>query len=139
MQKRKNNNNDNNKERKRERKKNKGKQRKTKRHRLSDKLDSIGISDYAQAVQFVVLNSIVSLTKDSYFFSYHLACGSFRRAPDSYTDQRYYSWMAYDFKAKDGVKRYARFHLMPADGRPETGLLTENDQRNVWWVLMFWL
>ena len=37
----------------------------------------------------------------------------FRRAPDSFTDQQYYSWMAYEYKAKDGKLRYAKFRLVP--------------------------
>ena len=60
----------------------------------------------------------------------HIEC--LRRTPDSFYDQRYNSGVIYDFKAFDGVKRYVKFRLMPADGRPETGLLTEEDQRNVW-------
>ncbi|XP_068704039.1 allene oxide synthase-lipoxygenase protein-like [Montipora foliosa] len=55
-----------------------------------------------------------------------------RRAPKSFFDQRYYSEIIFDFKAFDGVKRYVRFRLIPADGAPETGLLSEEDQRNVW-------
>ena len=58
-----------------------------------------------------------------------MAIAVFRRAPKSFTDQRYYSWMAFEYKAKDGVPRYAKFRLVPADGREETGLLTEYDQR----------
>lgn len=64
--------------------------------------------------------------------SWHVAVQVFRRAPDSFTDLRYYSWMAYDFKAKDGVRRYARFRILPADGRPESGLLSEQEQKKVW-------
>ncbi|XP_078369932.1 allene oxide synthase-lipoxygenase protein-like [Oculina patagonica] len=55
-----------------------------------------------------------------------------RRAPDSFYDQRYYSEIILDFKAFDGVKRYVRFRLIPADGTPETGLLSEDDQRKPW-------
>ena len=62
-------------------------------------------------------------------FSFYLSIAVFRRAPDSFTDQRYHSWMAYDYKAKDGVPRYAKFRLIPADGGEETGLMTEYDQR----------
>lgn len=62
----------------------------------------------------------------------YLAIAVFRRAPDSFTDQRYYSWMAFEYKAKDGVPRYAKFRLVPADGREETGLMTEYEQRRPW-------
>lgn len=63
---------------------------------------------------------------------FYLSIAVFRRAPDSFTDQRYHSWMAYDYKGKDGVPRYAKFRLIPADGREETGLMTEYDQRKPW-------
>ena len=43
--------------------------------------------------------------------------------------------MAFEYKAKDGVPRYAKFRLVPADGREETGLMTEYDQRKPWQVI----
>ncbi|XP_078369939.1 allene oxide synthase-lipoxygenase protein-like isoform X2 [Oculina patagonica] len=58
--------------------------------------------------------------------------GGFRQKPDSFYDQRYYSQVIFDFKALDGVKRYVRFRLMPADGSPETGLLSEEVQWQPW-------
>ncbi|XP_078369935.1 allene oxide synthase-lipoxygenase protein-like [Oculina patagonica] len=64
----------------------------------------------------------------------HLAAniGGLRQKPDSFYDQRYYSEVIFDFKALDGVKRYVRFRLMPADGSPETGLLSEEVQWQPW-------
>lgn len=64
----------------------------------------------------------------------HLAAniGGLRQKPDSFYDQRYYTEVIFDFKAFDGVKRYVRFRLMPADGRPETGLLSEEVQWHPW-------
>lgn len=58
--------------------------------------------------------------------------GGLRHKPDSFYDQRYYTGIIMDFKAFDGVKRYVRFRLMPADGCPETGLLSEEVQRQPW-------
>ena len=55
-----------------------------------------------------------------------------RRAPASYADMVYYSQVAFDYKAKDGVPRYVKFRLINSEGRPETGLLTEEEQRKVW-------
>ena len=55
-----------------------------------------------------------------------------RRAPDSFHDQRYYSELILGFSAEDRVERYARFRLIPDDGSPETGLLSEDDQRKIW-------
>lgn len=55
-----------------------------------------------------------------------------RRAPDSFHDQRYYSEIILGFNALDGVERYVRFRLIPADGSPETGLLSEEDQSKIW-------
>ncbi|XP_068721239.1 allene oxide synthase-lipoxygenase protein-like [Montipora capricornis] len=63
---------------------------------------------------------------------FHLVIAAFRRAPDSFTDQRYYSWLAFEYKAKDGVPRYAKFRIVPADDRPETGLMTKEEQRTPW-------
>ena len=67
-----------------------------------------------------------------YKYSFYLTIAAFRRAPNSFTDQRYYSWMAFEYKAKDGVPRYAKFRLVPADDREETGLMTEEEQRKPW-------
>ena len=87
-------------------------------------------------VQIKELNPVVSvdIMNPSLFpfCSFHLAIANFRRAPDSFTDQRYYSWIAYEYKAKDGVPRYAKFRLVPADHRAETGLMTEQEQRKPW-------
>lgn len=55
-----------------------------------------------------------------------------RRAPDSFHDQRYYSEVILGFSAEDRVERYARFRLIPDDGSPETGLLSEDEQRKIW-------
>lgn len=68
------------------------------------------------------------------FFNNRLASNldGLRRAPNSFYDQRYYTGLILGFKAFDGIERYARFRLIPADGSVETGLLSEDDQRNVW-------
>ena len=55
-----------------------------------------------------------------------------RQKPDSFYHLRYHSQVIFDFKALDGVKRYARFRLIPADGSPETGLLSEDVQWHPW-------
>jgi hypothetical protein len=53
------------------------------------------------------------------------------RAPESYTDQRYYSQICYRFEAKDKKIRYARYRVIPFDPVPETGLLSFEDQLNI--------
>ncbi|KAM7441207.1 arachidonate 5-lipoxygenase [Porites harrisoni] len=58
--------------------------------------------------------------------------GGLRQKPDSFYDQRYYTEVILDFKAFDGVKRYVRFRLIPADGSRETGLLSEKVQWHPW-------
>lgn len=59
-----------------------------------------------------------------------------RRAPDSYAHLHYYSQLTMLYKAKDGKPRYCRYRAVPADvdneGVEESGLLTEEEQRNVW-------
>ncbi|KAK3734228.1 hypothetical protein QZH41_012948 [Actinostola sp. cb2023] len=62
----------------------------------------------------------------------HTNIDGIRRAPISYTDQVYYSQTPFNFKAKDGKNRYVKYRLINAEGRPETGLLTEEEQRKVW-------
>lgn len=64
----------------------------------------------------------------------HLAAniGGLRHKPKSFYDQRYYTEVIFDFRAHDGVKRYVRFRMIPADGSPETGLLPEEVQWEIW-------
>ncbi|KAJ7376325.1 arachidonate 5-lipoxygenase [Desmophyllum pertusum] len=64
----------------------------------------------------------------------HLAAniGGLRQKPESFYDQRFHTEVIFDFKALDGVRRYVRFRLIPADGRPETGLLSEEVQWQPW-------
>ena len=68
------------------------------------------------------------------FFASSLAAniGGLRQKPDSFYDQRFYTEVIFEFNALDGVKRYVRFRLMPADGSPETGLLSEEVQWHPW-------
>ena len=73
-------------------------------------------------------------TSFSFFSSLWVNIDGLRRAPDSYHDLRFYSEGIYDFKAKDDMKRYVRFRMIPADGAPETGRLTKEEQRKAWWV-----
>ena len=68
----------------------------------------------------------------SCFHSFRIYVDGTRRAPDSYYDLRYYSKMIYDFKADDGVQRYARFRMLPDDEHPETGYLDEKERRQPW-------
>ena len=75
---------------------------------------------------------VIVLKCRSCSLSYHLMVAAFRRAPDSFTDQRYHSWMVFEYTAKDEVPRYGKFRLIPADERQETGLMTEDDQRRPW-------
>lgn len=78
---------------------------------------------------------IIKFRINFYYFqilSFYLAIAVFRRAPKSFTDQRYYSWMVFEYKAKDGKPRCAKFRLVPADNRVETGLMIEQEQRTPW-------
>ncbi|KAI8499911.1 arachidonate 5-lipoxygenase, partial [Branchiostoma belcheri] len=60
---------------------------------------------------------------------YYGLVDSLRRAPDSYTDLRYYGHHVFHFRAKDAKERFVKFRLVPADGHPESGLLDFDDQR----------
>lgn len=82
----------------------------------------------------IIASDDIELLFVSFFYVNSLAAniGGLRQKPDSFYDQRYYTEVIFDFKAFDGVKRYVRFRLMPADGRPETGLLSEEVQWHPW-------
>jgi hypothetical protein len=49
---------------------------------------------------------------------------SLRRDPTSYHNLRYYCKTPFLFIGKDGVKRYAKYHVRPLDDEPETGINT---------------
>jgi arachidonate 5-lipoxygenase len=51
-----------------------------------------------------------------------------RRAPERYDDLRYTSKIGLRYLALDGSVHAARFRLLPADDRPETGLPTDRDR-----------
>lgn len=55
-----------------------------------------------------------------------------RHAPESYTAMSYYSKIAFPFKARDGRTRYAKFRILPADLREESGLMSIDMQRQPW-------
>ncbi|MFE8604133.1 catalase family protein [Archangium violaceum] len=55
-----------------------------------------------------------------------------RKYPASFARMYYHSQTATRFVGKDGVLRYAKYRLVPADGGPETGLMTKDELRNRW-------
>lgn len=55
-----------------------------------------------------------------------------RRDPTSFAELRYHSQTAQWFVGKDGVKRYAKFRLVPFDDVPETGLVPAAETTNYW-------
>lgn len=48
--------------------------------------------------------------------------GALRRDPTSYTTMIYYCKTPFLFIGNDGIKRYAKYRVIPANGEPETGL-----------------
>lgn len=50
----------------------------------------------------------------------------FRRGAESFTKMHYQSQTVYGFVAKDGVERYCKFKLIPADRGPDTGFAEES-------------
>ena len=64
--------------------------------------------------------------------AFEAAVDGLRRAPESFSTLRYHSQICFHFHARDGVRRYARYRLAPADGAPETGLPDIEDQLNPW-------
>ena len=60
------------------------------------------------------------------------ALDGLRHNADSYTDQQYYSHVIHEWSGTDGRVRLARFRAVPADGRHETGRLTDDEHKHVW-------
>ena len=59
------------------------------------------------------------------------AMGAMRRDPSSYTNLRYYCKTPFVFIGKDGIKRYAKYKVLPLNNEPETGLQTERSEFEV--------
>ena len=57
---------------------------------------------------------------------------SIRIAPSSFAAMGYYSKIAFAFRAKDGVERYAKFRLIPQGMTQESGLPSLARQRTIW-------
>jgi hypothetical protein len=55
-----------------------------------------------------------------------------RKAPSSFAELHYYSQCAQLFIGKDGVRRYVKFRLIPFDGGPETGIIPEEELKDLW-------
>ena len=60
------------------------------------------------------------------------ALDGLRHNADSYTDQHYYSHVIHEWSGIDGRVRLARFRAVPADGRRETGRLTDDEHKHAW-------
>jgi arachidonate 5-lipoxygenase len=48
-----------------------------------------------------------------------------RRNPTSFYNMQYYSKTPFYFIGKDGIKRYAKYRVVPANGEPETGIIDD--------------
>jgi arachidonate 5-lipoxygenase len=60
------------------------------------------------------------------------AIESERIAPTSYAEMLYHTSIVYPFRAKDGQPRYAKYRLVPAGLKQESGLLDDAKQREPW-------
>ena len=69
-------------------------------------------------------------------FSLESHIGGVRIAPESYYHQKYHSQRIYDFYGSDKLRRLVRFRFIPADGSPESGRLTEEQQKQAWLVFL---
>lgn len=56
------------------------------------------------------------------------AIGAMRRDPVSFTNLRYYCKTPFLFTGIDGIKRYAKYRVVPRNGEPETGLQTARSE-----------
>lgn len=55
-----------------------------------------------------------------------------RLRPTSFSQLRYYSQTPFEFRARDGRRRYCKFRLLPEDRGPETGIPQPDDLRTPW-------
>jgi catalase len=55
-----------------------------------------------------------------------------RRDPTSFAEMRYYTQTTQYFVGKDGVKRYAKFRLLPFDDIPESGVIPPAEMESYW-------
>ncbi len=55
-----------------------------------------------------------------------------RKYPETFAQMYYHAQTAQLFLGKDGVKRYAKFRLIPWDRGPETGIIPMKDLENRW-------
>lgn len=68
-------------------------------------------------------------------FSMQAVIEGFRKRPESYYQQHYHSQMVYDFHGDDKKKRVGRLRVVPADGSPESGRLSYQEQRDAWFFM----
>lgn len=54
-----------------------------------------------------------------------------RKHPETFAHMHYHSQTAQRFLAKDGVERYVKFRLIPFEDVPETGLLSPEEQQEL--------
>ncbi|MBV1872763.1 MAG: catalase [Gammaproteobacteria bacterium] len=69
---------------------------------------------------------------DKYPEACQVARGSVRRAPDSFSQLRYYSKIPFHFHTQDGKILLVKFKLGPYEKVPDSGLVTGDDYINVW-------
>lgn len=60
------------------------------------------------------------------------AIGALRRAPESFARLSYYAQLVFSFQGADGVPRWVKYRLVPADGRPDSGLPSAADLERPW-------
>ncbi len=61
-----------------------------------------------------------------------IAQGSVRRAPETFARLYFYTKIAFRFVGDDGVLRYCKYRMVPADLGPETGIAVEPDASRPW-------
>lgn len=69
---------------------------------------------------------------DKYSRGLDAAWDGIRKYPTSFAQLYYHSQCAQLFIGKDGVRRYAKFRLIPCDRGPETGLVDRKDFNGLW-------
>ena len=106
-----------------------------------------GILGMLQGSLFKALGALFlqPFCNNHYFYklnsSYYNLVEALRRAPDTFAHLFYYSQLTMHFKAKDGKARYCRYRAIPGDvnikEEDESGRLTEEEQRKIWYPVIF--
>lgn len=96
-------------------------------------------SVYANTAQFLAFGRArkqgtagAASYRNSNPLGYEVGIERLRRAPGSFARLHYHSQVCYRFRRRDGVARYIRYRLIPAEDGPEDGIPSREDREALW-------